>query len=192
MSRTKMASKSQNKRPSGVPQRTQKSTGNSDSHPLQPKDSADTGKSQELGEALRNLHKYLVSLNEESKKGSTSVFSDEGLLNFHIGLVLKKSTGINPAHRQMVVEHCNFVYLTLMLLYRSKSFAQVKNVNSQNLKSTLYVMQNIVDNSLILAHSESKVQEKLPKFKQNLFGSIFEIRRVCNTSGLQHCLPLIK
>ena len=165
MPRTKMASKSQNKRPPGVPSRTQNPTGTSDNHPLQPKDSADSGKSQELGEALRNLHKYLVSLNEESKKGSSSVLSDEGLLNFHLGLALKKSTGLNPVHRQMVIEHCNFVYLALMLLYKSKSFTQVKNVNSQNRKSTLYVMQNMIDNSMILAHSESKLQEKLPKFK---------------------------
>lgn len=134
----------------------------------------------------------MASVNEESKKGSVDVFGDEALLNFHISLALKKSALATAAHKQMVAEHCNFVYLALMLLFRSSSFLSVKNVNSQNRNSTLYVMQNIIDNSLILAHSETKLTEKLPKFKQNLFGSIFEFRRVCNTSGLQRCLPLIK
>lgn len=104
-------------------------------------------------------------MSEESKKSATNVFSDEGLLNFHINLILKKSATLNAAHRQMITEHCNFVYLTMMLLFRSHSFDSIKNVNSQNRKSTQYVMQNVIDNSFILTHSESYVNEKLPKFK---------------------------
>lgn len=82
--------------------------------------------------------------------------------------------------KQALIEHCNFVYLALMLLFRSHSYPAVK----ENKKSADFILENIIENSSILIQGETTLLERRPKFKSNLFGSIFEFRRVCNTSGL--------
>lgn len=86
------------------------------------------------------------------------------------------------------MEHCNFVYMSLMLLFRSQCYPVVM----ENKKSADFILENIIENSFILIQGESTLLERKPKFKSNLFGSIFEFRRVCNTTNLQQYLPLIK
>jgi hypothetical protein len=73
-----------------------------------------------------------------------------------------------------------------MLLYKKTGYSSVvKEINLQNKKSADFILENIIENSFILTQGETVLLERRPKFKSNLFGSIFEFRRVCNTSGLQ-------
>lgn len=39
---------------------------------------------------------------------------------------------------------------------------------------------------------EATLLERKPKYKSNLFGSIFELRRVLNIAQMQHFLVIIK
>jgi hypothetical protein len=79
-----------------------------------------------------------------------------------------------------------------MLLFKSPSFSVAKEINQQNKKCATFVLENITENSSILMQGEAVLLEKRSKFKSNLFGSIFEFKRLCNSSGLHHCLSVIK
>ena len=74
------------------------------------------------------------------------ILEDESLLNYHIGLILTKMENQSQNLRQALIEHCNFVYLSLMLLFRSNSYPKVK----ENKKSADFILENIIENSFIL------------------------------------------
>lgn len=90
--------------------------------------------------------------------------------------------------KQALIEHCNFVYLSLMLLFRSSNYPRVK----ESKKSADFILENIIENTFILMQGENTLLERRPKFKSNRFGSIYEFRRVCNTCGLQQYMTIIK
>jgi len=117
----------------------------------QPK-SVDSKHSQ-LTEALKHLYEYLTSLHEESKRAPPGkvVLEDESLLNFHISLILSKMGNQSPSLKQAITEHCNFVYLALMLLFKRTCYSSVaKDLNLQNKKSADFILENVIENSFIL------------------------------------------
>ena len=144
-------------------------------------------KGDQFLEATRGLYQYLQELHEESKRAVVSI-EDESLLNFHIGLVLKKVESHSPTLKVAATEHCNFVYMALLLLFKNKTYPQHRD----NRKSAEFILENIIENTFILMQGEASLLERRPKFKSNRFGSIFEFRRVCNTCSLLSLLPLIK
>jgi hypothetical protein len=136
---------------------------------------------------VKGLYKYLSEILEESKRTVVAI-EDESVLNFHISLVLSKCEQHSATLKAAATEHCNFVYLALLLLFKNKTYPQ----HSENRKSAEFILENVIENTFILMQGEESLLERRPKFKSNRFGSIFEFRRVCNTCSLLSLLPLIK
>jgi hypothetical protein len=48
--------------------------------------------------------------------------------------------------KQTLVEHCNFVYLSLLLLFKSQNNPALR----ENKKCTDFILENIIENTFIL------------------------------------------
>jgi hypothetical protein len=84
------------------------------------------------------------------------LLEDESLLNYHISLLLSKMDNQSAMMKQTIVEHCNFVYLSLLLLFKTNSNPTIR----ENKKCTDFILENIIENTFILLQGENSLFER--------------------------------